>query len=57
MNNKLLEQLNKQLDQIKRLIIFQLLRDDGVTSSDIARLLGVDSSVVRRMVPRGSRKN
>ncbi len=40
----------KELDAIKRLLVLQLLTS-GVQSSAIARALGVDNSVVSRLVP------
>ena len=38
------------LEAIKRLLILDLLKQK-VTSQEIGRVLGVDSSVIRRMVP------
>jgi hypothetical protein len=38
------------LEAIKRLLILSLLKNK-VTSQEIGRVLGVDSSVIRRMVP------
>lgn len=40
----------KELDGIKRLLILQLLTS-GVQGTDVARALGVDKSVVSRLVP------
>jgi len=39
-----------QLEQIKRLLILQLVAS-GVQAKHIAKALGVDNSVVSRMVP------
>lgn len=38
------------LEAIKRLLILQLVRD-GVTSEEIANVLGIDSSTIRRIAP------
>ena len=40
----------KELDAIKRLLVLQLL-SSGVQSTAVARAMGVDVSVVSRLVP------
>ena len=42
----------KELDNVKRLLILLLIKL-GSDSQEIAGALGVDSSVVRRLVPSG----
>ena len=48
-------QISKTLEQIKWLLVLQL-QSKGVTSKDIAKVLGVDPAVISRKVPR-LRKN
>jgi len=43
------QKILKALEEIKKLFILQL-RTKGVTSEDIAQVLGIDSSGIRRMV-------
>jgi IS30 family transposase len=45
-----LERVSEQLDQLKRLMILQLLAS-GVQSAHIAKALGVHQSVLSRMLP------
>jgi predicted transcriptional regulator len=47
---KSLDPIAKELDAIKRLLVLQLLTS-GVQATEIARALGVDKSVVSRLVP------
>ncbi len=42
----------KELENVKRLLILLLIKL-GSDSQEIARALGVDSSLVRRLVPSG----
>jgi hypothetical protein len=48
--NDELAQVSKQLDDLKRLMVVQLLAS-GVQSSHIAQALKVDPAVVSRMAP------
>lgn len=50
MARKSLDPIAKELDAIKRLLVLQLLTS-GVQATEIARALGVDKSVVSRLVP------
>lgn len=45
-----LDRLISQLDDLKRLVILQLLAS-GIPSGQIAKALRVDSSVISRMMP------
>ena len=45
------KQVHTTLEQIKWLLVLQL-QSQGVTSKDIARVLGVDPAVISRKVPR-----
>jgi len=44
------DQAPKEIEEIKRLLVLLLLKL-GATSDEIGTALGVDSSVVRRMIP------
>jgi hypothetical protein len=48
--NKSTDAVVRELDSIKRLLVLQLLTS-GVQSTTIARAMGVDNSVVSRLVP------
>jgi predicted transcriptional regulator len=50
MARRVLDPLAKELDAIKRLLVLQLLTS-GVQAKDVAHALGVDKSVVSRLVP------
>jgi len=43
------QDIQRTLEEIKKLLILQLIIN-GVTSGDIARVLGIDSSTIRHMV-------
>jgi predicted transcriptional regulator len=45
------KELHKTLEQIKWLLVFQL-QNQGVSSKDIAKVLGVDPAIISRRVPR-----
>lgn len=45
------KELHKTLEQIKWLMVFQL-QNQGVSSKDIAKVLGVDPAIISRRVPR-----
>ncbi len=44
-------QIHKTLEQIKWLLVLQM-QTQGITSKDIAKVLGVDPAVISRKVPR-----
>jgi len=46
--------VSKALEDIKWLLVLQL-QSQGVTSSEIAKVLGVDPAVISRKVPRKKR--
>ncbi|OGM11429.1 hypothetical protein A2Z22_00930 [Candidatus Woesebacteria bacterium RBG_16_34_12] len=48
--NRNLKKILNQLEAIKKLLVLQL-STQGINSVGIGSVLGVDSSVVRRMVP------
>lgn len=50
MARKSSDPIAKELDAIKRLLVLQLLTS-GVQATDVARAMGVDKSVVSRLVP------
>ena len=50
MANKSGNPVAKELDAIKRLLVLQLLTS-GVQTTDVARAMGVDKSVISRLVP------
>lgn len=50
------ECIRKTLDQIKWLLVLQL-QNQGVASKDIAKVIGVDPSVISRKVPRQNKHN
>lgn len=47
-----LNEIATSLDQIKRLLIFSLLRDD-VSQADLGAALGMSQSTVSRLIPGG----
>lgn len=50
------EYIVKALDQIKWLLVLQL-QNQGVSSKDIAKVMGVDPAVISRKVPRQNKLN
>lgn len=50
------KELHKTLEQIKWLLVFQL-QNQGVSSKDIAKVLGVDPAIISRRVPRRKKMN
>ena len=49
--NKLEERMVKVLEDIKKLLIFALIKQ-GVQSREIAEALGVDPAIISRMISR-----
>lgn len=54
MNDKL-DSIAKNIEAIKRLMIFQLL-EKGLSQGRIAEALGVNQSTISRMLPKGPSK-
>jgi IS30 family transposase len=50
-----LDAISKNLEIIKRLMIFQLL-ERGISQSRLGEALGVNQSTISRMIPKGAAK-
>ncbi|MGH3010000.1 MAG: helix-turn-helix domain-containing protein [Gaiellaceae bacterium] len=48
--DELLAKLSKQMEDVKRLLVIQLIAD-GVQGAHIAKALGIDPSTISKMVP------